>query len=80
MSESRRNEMLDSAIKDADDEHEVAMINNNMPYVESSMNLSLLDSNRWGWSAVGGIADLLTPHEVRRMSVLLFYILPLFLI
>ncbi len=32
--------------------------------VESSINLSLLDPSRWGWSAVGGISDLLTPHEV----------------
>jgi hypothetical protein len=32
----------------------------------TSMNLSLLDPPRWGWAAVGGVADLLTPQEVRK--------------
>jgi hypothetical protein len=31
---------------------------------ESLMNLTLLDPPRWGWTAVGGVADLLSPHEV----------------
>ena len=34
-------------------------------YPETRMNLSLLDPPRWGWTAVGGVADVLTPHEVR---------------
>lgn len=33
-------------------------------FVENSINLSLLDPSRWGWTAAGGIADVLTPHEV----------------
>ena len=32
---------------------------------DSTMNLSLMDPPRWGWAAVGGIVDLLPPHEVR---------------
>ena len=35
-------------------------------YPESMMNLSLLDPPRWGWTAIGGVADVLTPHEVRK--------------
>ena len=37
-----------------------------LPCAESLMNLSLLDPSRFGWTAVGGIADLLTPHERSR--------------
>jgi hypothetical protein len=33
---------------------------------QTSMNLSLLDPPRWGWAAVGGVVDLLTPQEVRN--------------
>jgi hypothetical protein len=33
-------------------------------YEESQINLSLLDPSRYGWMAIGGIADLSTPHEV----------------
>jgi hypothetical protein len=32
---------------------------------ESMINLTLLDPARWGWTAAGGVADLLSPHEVR---------------
>ncbi|CAJ1954578.1 unnamed protein product [Cylindrotheca closterium] len=35
-------------------------------YTQSSLNRLLYDPPRWGWSAVGGIADLLTPHERSR--------------
>jgi hypothetical protein len=35
---------------------------------ESEINLALLDPSRWGWTAGGGIADLLPPHEVRRTN------------
>jgi hypothetical protein len=31
----------------------------------NSVNLTLLDPARWGWTAAGGVADLLPPHEVR---------------
>lgn len=31
---------------------------------EAMMNLSLLDPPHWGWSAAGGVVDLLPPHEV----------------
>lgn len=34
--------------------------------VESLMNLALSDPPRWGWTAAGGIADLLPPHEVSK--------------
>ncbi|KAL3910855.1 MAG: hypothetical protein SGARI_001925, partial [Bacillariaceae sp.] len=34
-----------------------------LEYPESMMNLSLLDPPRWGWTAIGGVADVLTPHE-----------------
>jgi hypothetical protein len=33
-------------------------------YSEAVMNMTLFDPPRWGWTAVGGIADLLSPHEV----------------
>ena len=32
---------------------------------ENMVNLTLLDPPRWGWTAAGGVADLLSPHEVR---------------
>lgn len=32
---------------------------------ESQVNLSLLDRPRWGWTAAGGVSDVLPPHEVR---------------
>lgn len=28
------------------------------------MNLTLMDPPRYGWAAVGSVADLLPPHEV----------------
>ena len=40
-------------------------------FPQTLMNLTLLDPPRWGWSAVGGVADLLTPHEV-SFRVLVF--------
>jgi hypothetical protein len=33
---------------------------------ESMMNLSLLDPPKYGWSAAGGIVDVLPPVEVSR--------------
>ena len=36
--------------------------------VETMMNLALLDPPRWGWSAAGGVVDLLPPHEVSTAS------------
>jgi hypothetical protein len=36
---------------------------------ESMINLTLLDPARWGWTAAGGVADLLPPHEVRACFV-----------
>ena len=33
-------------------------------YAEAVMNMTLFDPPRWGWTAVGGISDLLSPHEV----------------
>ena len=34
-------------------------------YEENCINVSLLDPTRYGWMAMGGVADLSTPHEVR---------------
>ena len=34
-------------------------------YAETAMNMTLFDPPRWGWTALGGVADLLCPHEVR---------------
>ena len=34
-------------------------------FAETVMNRALYDPPRWGWTAVGGIADVLSPHEVR---------------
>lgn len=31
---------------------------------ETVMNLALLDPPRFGWSAIGGIVDVLPPHDV----------------
>ena len=35
---------------------------------ESALNLTLVDPDRYGWTAAGGIADLATPHQVRRVA------------
>jgi hypothetical protein len=35
----------------------------------NSVNLTLLDPARWGWTAAGGVVDLLPPHEVRYISM-----------
>jgi hypothetical protein len=34
-------------------------------YAEATLNMILFDPPRWGWTAVGGVVDLLSPHEVR---------------
>ena len=34
------------------------------------LNLPFIDPSRWGWTAAGGIADLLTPHEVGKTDLL----------
>lgn len=34
-------------------------------YAEATMNMPLFDPPRWGWTAIGGVADVLPPHEVR---------------
>jgi len=36
---------------------------------ESAINLTLLDPPRFGWTASGGVADLLHPHEVCRLML-----------
>eukprot|EP00934_Nitzschia_sp_Nitz4_P006935 Nitzschia sp. Nitz4//scaffold70_size99833//92652//96899//NITZ4_004611-RA/size99833-snap-gene-0.136-mRNA-1//1//CDS//3329557185//6925//frame0 len=36
---------------------------------ETVMNLALSDPPRWGWTAAGGMADLLSPHERSRRKV-----------
>jgi hypothetical protein len=41
-----------------------------VPYVENSINSTLLDPPRFGWTAAGGVADLLPPHEVRLFQLL----------
>lgn len=35
-------------------------------YAEAVLNLTLFDPPRYGWTALGGVADLLPPHEVRN--------------
>lgn len=37
---------------------------------DNTMNLALMDPPRWGWTAAGGIVDLLPPHEVRYKDLL----------
>ncbi len=37
-------------------------------FAEISMNKALYDPPRWGWTALGGIADVLSPHEVREFG------------
>ena len=37
---------------------------------ESLCNLALLDSSKWGWTALGGVCDILPPHQVRAFHVL----------
>lgn len=39
-----------------------------MASAETSINLSLLDPARFGWTAAGAVADLLSPHEVRVVT------------
>lgn len=38
-------------------------------YAEAVMNMTLFDPPRWGWTALGGVADVLTPHEVNGSIV-----------
>ena len=40
----------------------------NSAFAEIIMNRALYDPPRWGWTALGGIADVLSPHEVRSRS------------
>ncbi|KAG7353450.1 bromodomain containing protein [Nitzschia inconspicua] len=43
-------------------------------YAETVMNMPLIDPPRWGWTAVGGVADVLPPHErARRKSTCIAY-------
>eukprot|EP00536_Pseudo-nitzschia_multiseries_P004004 jgi/Psemu1/237178/estExt_Genewise1.C_640045 len=37
-------------------------------FAEMAMNRALYDPPRWGWTALGGIADVLSPHEVRSLA------------
>ena len=30
----------------------------------TELNMALLDPNKYGWSVVGGVRDILPPHEV----------------
>ena len=39
----------------------------NGSFAEIVMNMTLYDPPRWGWTAVGGISDVLSPHEVRYL-------------
>jgi hypothetical protein len=41
-------------------------------FAEIFMNRTLYDPPRWGWTALGGIADVLSPHEVRYVVVVRF--------
>ena len=34
---------------------------------ESAINLTVLDPPRFGWTAAGGVAEVLTPHEVSSL-------------
>eukprot|EP00554_Chaetoceros_debilis_P004125 CAMPEP_0194092466 /NCGR_PEP_ID=MMETSP0149-20130528/46829_1 /TAXON_ID=122233 /ORGANISM="Chaetoceros debilis, Strain MM31A-1" /LENGTH=100 /DNA_ID=CAMNT_0038777417 /DNA_START=87 /DNA_END=386 /DNA_ORIENTATION=- len=36
---------------------------------DTLVNLALTDPPRWGWSANGGIVDVLTPHERARRTL-----------
>jgi hypothetical protein len=38
-------------------------------YAHAAMNLALFDPPRWGWTAIGGIADVLPPHEVNSANL-----------
>ena len=38
-------------------------------YAESRLNLAILNPTRYGWTAGGGVAYVLPPHEVRNNSV-----------
>lgn len=40
-----------------------------VPYVENSINAALLDPPRFGWTAAGGVADLLPPHAVCSVAL-----------
>ena len=42
-------------------------------FAEILMNRSLYDPPRWGWTALGGIADVLSPHEVRCIIGVRFF-------
>jgi hypothetical protein len=47
-------------------------INMNMKTNTDMMcSLPLYDPPKWGWSALGGVVDLLPPHEVRAMVMAL---------
>lgn len=38
-------------------------------FVENSMNLSLLDPSKFGWAALGGVGEILPPHQVRILCL-----------
>ena len=37
-------------------------------FLETEMNLAFLDPPRFGWSATGGVVDVLPPHDVSTRS------------
>lgn len=38
--------------------------------VENSINQSLLDPSKFGWAALGGVGEMLPPHQVRNVTSL----------
>lgn len=41
-------------------------------FAENMMNLALLNPPQWGWSCVGGVVDLQTPHVVGSQETSVF--------
>ena len=44
-------------------------VQQSVAFAETAMDMALYDPPRWGWTALGGIADVLSPQEVRYNKV-----------
>lgn len=60
--------MSASGKNDPDERSQTAGASRGDIFCENSINLTLLDPPRYGWTAAGGVSDLLTPHEVSFMT------------
>ena len=56
-----------------DSEPQLASTTSKIRNAENAVNLTLLDPPRFGWTAAGGVEDVLPPHEVCQSVLLSWY-------